>query len=186
MKKSQYSKKGSCSFRNRSRGFLLIFSSLFIQSLTIFGDVFEFALPVGVGLDALRRGYTQEMFFLSLCAGVQQVLLYTLKSVITAPRPFPNQWQLDSFPSGHTAGAFLAVGFLFAFDYFSRQYAYKPYVSSSCKIVVTLAAALVGISRYLSLMHWPSDVIAGATLGIFFGGAAVVLSFLVKRHKLFC
>ena len=162
----------------------MIIPTILIDTLAAFGEVFEFVLPVGVGLDALRRGYTKEMLILSLCAGVQQVVIFSLKFLITAPRPFPYDWKMDSFPSGHTAGAFLAVGFLYAFDYLLRQHFHTSYVSFSCKISVLIGATLVGISRYLSCMHYPIDVIAGAFLGIFFGATSVFLSFVKRESKL--
>lgn len=58
-----------------------------------------------------------------------------------------------SFPSGHTAAAYAA--------------AYSLYISDKRKGSKMLyAAALMGFSRIYLLVHYPTDVIAGALLGI--------------------
>ena len=63
-----------------------------------------------------------------------------------------------SFPSGHTVGAF-AIASVIAIAAESRL----------LKIVAVLLAISVGVSRILAYRHWPSDVIASALLGSFFG-----------------
>ena len=61
----------------------------------------------------------------------------------------------DSFPSGHTVGAFALAGVLmFA----------SP--SKSLRVIAFLLAAAVGISRVLAFRHWPSDVVASALIGL--------------------
>lgn len=62
----------------------------------------------------------------------------------------------DSFPSGHTVGAFALAGvILFA----SRS----PWLRS----VAVLLAVCVAASRILAFRHWASDVVASALLGTF-------------------
>ena len=63
-----------------------------------------------------------------------------------------------SFPSGHTATAFVCAGIL------SAQYS-KP-VLTTCLIVI---ASLVGLSRIMVGVHWPNDVIIGALVGWMLG-----------------
>jgi undecaprenyl-diphosphatase len=58
-----------------------------------------------------------------------------------------------SFPSGHTASSFAAATALYLYD---RRYG----------IPALVFAALVGISRVYLLVHWPTDVIAGAMIGM--------------------
>jgi undecaprenyl-diphosphatase len=85
-----------------------------------------------------------------------------IKRSVRRPRPFQALAGLEnlvvppdtfSFPSGHTAGAFL-VAILISF--------YHPF----WLIPLCSWAALVGISRIFLCVHYPTDVLAGACLGI--------------------
>lgn len=65
---------------------------------------------------------------------------------------------VQSFPSAHTTTAFaLAVGLSWAFP--------------RGRIMFFLLAILAGFQRVDSQSHWPSDVVAGAGLGILVGAA---------------
>lgn len=84
-----------------------------------------------------------------------------LKAVIKRDRPFvriPNTSSVivprDKFsmPSGHTAAAFLMAGLV--------SYFYIEYV-----LLMYLWAVLIGISRVVLGVHYPSDILAGAMLG---------------------
>lgn len=98
-----------------------------------------------------------------LLTGLFAVLVYkTIKQRLVRQRPFiKNQFIqqaapiLDtySFPSGHTMHA---VSFSILFS------AYMPVVTS----LVWGFAALVALSRVVLGLHYPSDVLAGAFLGV--------------------
>ncbi|MHB2019457.1 MAG: phosphatase PAP2 family protein [Candidatus Xenobia bacterium] len=66
----------------------------------------------------------------------------------------------DTFPSGHTATAFAMATALA--NYYPEQ-----------KVPLYLGASAVGISTVYRHFHWPSDVFAGALLGIASGKQAV-------------
>lgn len=70
----------------------------------------------------------------------------------------------NSFPSGHTVGAFALAGVLF---FASRNLALR--------IIAIVLAAGVGISRILAFRHWTSDVVASACLGLLFAWVAVTV-----------
>ena len=74
---------------------------------------------------------------------------YSLPGIVQRIVP-PDEF---SFPSGHTAGAFLTATALSSFF---------PYLAvPSC-----IFAVLVGISRIYNGVHYPGDVLAGMLLGI--------------------
>lgn len=90
-----------------------------------------------------------------------------LKHLICRPRPFqyissdflpllispPSGY---SFPSGHTCASFAAASALFSQHRREGIFAF-------------LLASLIGFSRMFLLVHFPSDVLAGALLGAFLG-----------------
>ncbi len=61
-----------------------------------------------------------------------------------------------SFPSGHTMSAFALFGFL------ALLQPNRPWYIACC----TLIAMSVGISRVYLLQHFPTDVMAGAVIGL--------------------
>jgi undecaprenyl-diphosphatase len=67
-----------------------------------------------------------------------------------------------SFPSGHTATAFAAATAIFIFNRRAGQWSYA-------------AAILIGFSRAYLYVHYPSDIIAGAVIGIVAGAASGIM-----------
>lgn len=92
------------------------------------------------------------------------ILVPLLKQYFEAPRPADVLDSLNiigevrhhlSFPSGHTATAFLFAGTIF--------------LAVNCnklKFMLIMLASLVGISRVMVGAHWPIDVVMGAILGL--------------------
>lgn len=99
-----------------------------------------------------------------IAAGLSLVFIPLLKQYFDAPRPAAIIDYLNiigevrykhSFPSGHTATAFLFAGLV----YLACQNQWQKY----CAV---LAASLVGMSRVLIGAHWPADVVMGAIVGL--------------------
>lgn len=65
-----------------------------------------------------------------------------------------------SFPSGHTMSSFAAATAIFIFH-------------RRAGIVAYVFAAMVGLSRMYLFVHWPTDVVAGAVIGIIVASACV-------------
>ena len=91
-----------------------------------------------------------------------------LKELVMRPRPFVTHTDLTplldpgdrwSFPSGHALSSFAAATALFFFHKKTGLLAY-------------LLAACIAFSRLYASVHYPTDVLAGAVLGILCGLAA--------------
>ena len=75
-----------------------------------------------------------------------------------------------SFPSGHTAASFAAASAL----YFRRSRWWLP---------AGLLAALIATSRLYLYVHFPTDVLGGAALGILSGWLGVRLTDLAAGRR---
>lgn len=112
--------------------------------------------------------YGAAMAVASLGAGG---VAHVLKYVVGRTRP--ELWlgpfhyargSANSFPSGHTVGAFALAGVLF---FASRNW--------TLRFIALALAAGVGASRVLAFRHWASDVAASACLGLLAAWLAVVV-----------
>lgn len=84
-------------------------------------------------------------------AGVTNTLKYTSRI------ERPDASALNSFPSGHTANAFMNASFL-RHEYGSRSLVYS--------VIGYTAATATAIGRQLNNRHWVPDILAGAAIGI--------------------
>lgn len=112
------------------------------------------------------RHWARHLLFLCLTALFAIAMVESVKFVFGRCRPellfnnhefgftwFTQVFARNSFPSGHTTRIFaMATGIALLW----RNLAVPAY----------LLATLVGISRVFALMHYPSDVLAGAVLGV--------------------
>jgi undecaprenyl-diphosphatase len=107
------------------------------------------------------------------------LLSFLIKAGIERPRPdlFPHGAPVytASFPSGHATGAaatYLTLGALLA--RFQPHRRLKVYLLTLAAILTLL----IGLSRLYLGVHWPSDVLAGWTLG----ASWALLCWLVARQ----
>jgi len=112
----------------------------------------------------LRR--RREAFLVVVAASGGTGLSSTLKALFDRERPEVALRAVEvmnpSFPSGHamlSAVVFLTIGVLSA--HFARRKRVKVYVVAAA----VAAALLVGLTRVYLGVHWPSDVLAGWSLG---------------------
>jgi membrane-associated phospholipid phosphatase len=115
------------------------------------GDILQIALPttaLGMTLSEPDNTGTQQWLESFVTT---TVVTQTLKYSINRERP--NGGDL-SFPSGHTSSAFHGAAFIHR--RYGDQYAIPAY----------LLASLVGYSRVDAGVHYWSDVLAGAAIGI--------------------
>lgn len=100
---------------------------------------------------------------------IMNAIVYPLKKIAKVLRPDGSNYL--SFPSGHTAQAFLSAEFL------RKEYGKKyPWVAAGGYI----AAISVGALRILNNKHWITDVMTGAGIGIF----SVNLAYLTQQKNL--
>lgn len=95
-------------------------------------------------------------------------MVYPLKRIVRVERP--DGADFHSFPSGHTAGAFVAASI------FHKEFGHRSIWYSIGAYTVASGVAML---RMMNNEHWKSDVIAGAGFGIL----AVNLAYLTHRYK---
>ena len=132
--------------------------------VTMFGEwqfLFPLTLIVGAILLLVARVHRQAVLFLSICL-FGRLLVHLQKIGIGRLRPEDRehlvQVQSLSFPSGHSTNSmivFLALALVVA-------------PARHRKLAVLLAvvgSVIIGISRPMLGVHWPSDVIGGWSFG---------------------
>ncbi|MBU4574192.1 MAG: phosphatase PAP2 family protein, partial [Desulfarculus sp.] len=154
------------------RGGALLALAQFI-SLVADHDWFNVWLCVGLltgGALALGRGLTpgvRALLFVCVAVALTMMLGDTLKWCLGRYRPvmhfdhdlygfswFAAKGKMHSFPSGHTFRIFSAMTAL-------------ALVWPRARVLLLGFAVLVGVSRVVVTCHYPSDIIAGAFVGVF-------------------
>ncbi len=107
------------------------------------------------GLVCMASGFT--------CSFIANILI---KKIVSRTRPFLHYWPQitlrisrppdSSFPSGHTAVSFAAAGIL-------------AQINLPFAVLAYTFAGLISFSRLYLLVHYPSDILGGAILGILCG-----------------
>ena len=128
----------------------------------------------GIGILTKDSVTTSKSYYIGLTVLTATVLSTALKYSINRPRPFETYPDIEkltsggspSFPSGHTSDAFaLATSLTIAYP---KWYVIAPSYAW---------AGAVGYSRMELGVHYPSDVLAGALVGV---GSAFVGVYLNK------
>jgi undecaprenyl-diphosphatase len=104
-----------------------------------------------------------------------------LKIVLGRARPghgseftfFSTHFRYNSFPSGHSADAFVSGVFLYYLLKYSKY--------TGCRFLPLIYAFLIALSRVFISSHYPSDVAAGMAIGIL--GAWFVISRMPERPR---
>lgn len=160
---------------------------LWLDTLAIFfAQYFEYVLIFFLLLFLVRnfRKYWLMVIQAFLAAILARlVIVGIIRYFLPRPRPFlevPVNLLLEpqnqaSFPSGHAA-------FYFAIATIVFLYLKKVYPSSKfwwgVGILFFAGSFLITIARVFVGVHWPSDILAGAIIGIFSGW---IINFLFRR-----
>ncbi|MDR1781385.1 MAG: phosphatase PAP2 family protein [Bacilli bacterium] len=126
----------------------------------------------------------KEWFYLKIipfmCIGGWLIVDLLIKNLVRRERPYV-QLNLEaigyliphsySFPSGHSFSSFLAATIL-------------TYLKPKYSILFYLLAFLIALSRVYCLVHFTSDVIVGAILGILWGLLTILIMKKVFQKEL--
>lgn len=136
------------------------FSSRKMQHKAHFDDYILYVPAVAnLGLDFLgirsKHNLRDRAIVLATSYAYVSVLAEGMKATFSVSRPDGSDYK--SFPSGHTARAFVGAHLLF-----------KEYYSSSPLIGISgyAVAVATGAMRIVNNRHWMSDVVAGAGIGL--------------------
>jgi undecaprenyl-diphosphatase len=120
---------------------------------------------------------------LALCVGLAtfaaDAASFAVKDLTHRTRPFVAHPEIhplyvvhsSSFPAGHAATAFAGATLI-------------AYVVPRALPLLAAAASLIAFSRVYVGVHYPTDVLAGAAIGIAVGGVAVLLLRWLRGRKL--
>lgn len=124
-----------------------------------------FPLSVALVAALLFARRRHEALLLAISVGCGEIIVYLLKLVVGRTRPAFWETELywgSSFPSGHTlvAAAFAAAATMGVIRIWPR------WRNRALAIGVAWVSA-VAISRLVLGVHWPTDVLAAACIGLF-------------------
>jgi membrane-associated phospholipid phosphatase len=128
---------------------------------TSLDNFLQFApIPVVYGLNWTgikgKNDFWNRSILLAKSEFIMAILVYPVKNISNEQRPDKSDY--ESFPSGHTAEAFVAATFM------AKEFGDKSvWYSIGAYSAATATAAL----RILNNKHWISDVLMGAGIGIF-------------------
>lgn len=123
-------------------------------------DYLQYAPIVGVlTLNALgvkgEHNFSTQMWLLAKSELLMMAIVFPLKKITAVPRP--DTGTPNSFPSGHTAQAFVAATFM------HKEYGKQNPLYS---VLAYGTATSVGVLRMMNNRHWSTDVLVGAGIGI--------------------
>ena len=150
-----------------------------MPKITLFGEMGIFWILVAAVCLLIPRC---RRCGITLSAGLFGSLLICnllLKNLVARPRPFWIREGMEllvkapadySFPSGHTMVSVIAAVILFRYD-------------KRAGIPALILAAAVAFSRLYLYVHFPSDVLAGAILGILTAFAVIAVTDRIFRKR---
>ena len=150
--------------------------------LTHLGQVGAIWLLIGFVLIISKK---YRFWGFALIGAVAAVGLFNeviLKAIVARPRPFVADPSIQllisaptgySFPSGHAGCAFAAATVI----------AFMP-IGRGWKAGAWVLAVLLAFSRLYLQVHYPTDVLVGAAIGVLYGIIAVKVGKAIQRKRL--
>ncbi len=136
----------------------------FWQSVTFTGSstfIIPMAVLIVVGLSIYKRYF--DALLLALSVTLAGATVYAVKTMVNRSRPalWDTEWYWgSSFPSGHT----LAVA-SFATALYSIIRRLQPSVQGFALWATLAWIGMVGLSRLVLGVHWPTDVLVASCIG---------------------
>jgi membrane-associated phospholipid phosphatase len=139
-----------------------------MYALTYLGSVrVVLTLAVVAAIVAVLAGRYTDVVLLFLALAASELFVLATKALVARPRPpFEDARIVQtgfSFPSGHAALAAFYGTLAYLLIRALRPEALKVFVGS----VAALLVVAIGVSRVYLGVHYPTDVLAGWTLGVF-------------------
>ena len=129
----------------------------------------------------LRRKTLGNAVFLLATAGLALISTQVIKRLVERPRPSQGTAVFEgyAFPSGHSSNAFALYGGLALLMVWAFPFA-PLWLRTLTHVCALALAATIAFTRVYLGAHWPSDVLAGALLGIFW---VAVFSHILRTHS---
>ena len=136
----------------------------FFAFITHLGDAGIFFVLIGLYLWFIKKDKKQAFHLFVAIALMAIIVNVTIKPLVMRIRPF-DIYPMDllvkaphdySFPSGHTAVSFASC---YVLAKFNPKY----------KNGIYFLASLIAFSRLVLFVHYPTDVLAGAVIGVICG-----------------
>lgn len=165
----------------------------FLDFLAIFfAQYFGYVLIFSLFLFLIKSKKHWLMIFQSFLAAIfaRFFLVEIIRFFYFRPRPFvENQVNLlfnyeptkSSFPSGHAAFYFAIATVVFL--YFKKNYPQRKFCWG-ISLGFFLASFIISLARVFSGIHWPSDILVGAIIGVLSGYAVYRLFTWPYLHNL--
>lgn len=125
---------------------------------------------------------TRYIFIFWLSTAGACVSGFLLKNVLAVPRPSDALYQTSSysFPSLHTTGAVILYGLAaYVLCQETKKKQYKPWIKAAAVLIIIAVA----YSRLYLKVHYLSDVIGGAILGLMWLGLGIALIRPIRNSK---
>lgn len=115
-----------------------------------------------------KHRWTDQLFFVTIGEGINAGLTRAVKYAVNETRPDGTPY---SFPSGHTANAFVGA-----------HIAYKEFKESNPVLAYSgyALATFVACTRLYNNRHWVADVLAGAGFGILSAELSYLIYFPIR------
>lgn len=153
----------------------------FFRIITEFGDLYLIFLVCIIAIVLMKCDYRSIILLLGILFSV--LLSIGLKGIYDRPRPIESmRWmeeETTSFPSGHSTAVTFIYGYLIYIVYHTKI---KRKLKVTLYVSFLLIIILVMFSRMILGVHYFTDVIAGASVGIMGACLAMQLYKICEKY----